>query len=107
MRRWKHGTIPKMEIRIPFPGLDPWLEMFWDDVHQRTMTYIADTLQEQLRDGLRARLRERAFFLKGSSETYIIESVVEIENMKADSALVTAIESLSPANKQSGPGMEK
>ena len=45
-----------MEIRSPFPGMDPWLELFWEDVHQRALTYAADMLQEQLPSGLRARL---------------------------------------------------
>jgi hypothetical protein len=50
-----------MEIRSPFPGMDPWLELFWEDVHQRALTYAADLLQEQLPSGLRARLQERVF----------------------------------------------
>lgn len=50
-----------MEIRSPFPGMDPWLELFWEDVHQRALTYAADMLQEQLPSGLRARLQERVF----------------------------------------------
>jgi hypothetical protein len=50
-----------MEIRSPFPGMDPWLELFWEDVHQRALTYAADSLQEQLPSGLRARLQERVF----------------------------------------------
>jgi hypothetical protein len=43
--------------------MDPWLELFWEDVHQRAMTYAADALQEQLPAGLRARLQERVYVL--------------------------------------------
>jgi hypothetical protein len=50
-----------MEIRSPFPGMDPWLERFWEDTRQRVLTYAADALQEQLPGGLRARLQERVF----------------------------------------------
>src|SRR5215212_9089945 len=50
-----------MQIRSPFPGMDPWMELFWEDVHQRAMTYAADALQETLPGGLRARLQERVF----------------------------------------------
>jgi hypothetical protein len=50
-----------MEIASPFPGMDPWMETFWEDVHQRALTYAADALQEQLPPGLRARLQERVY----------------------------------------------
>jgi len=50
-----------MAIRSPFPGMDPWLELFWEDVHQRALTYAADALQQQLPSGLRARLQERVY----------------------------------------------
>lgn len=41
--------------------MDPWLETFWEDTHQRTLTYAADALQAQLPGGLRAQLQERVF----------------------------------------------
>jgi hypothetical protein len=50
-----------MEISSPFPGMDPWMETFWEDVHHRALTYAADALQEHLPAGLRARLQERVF----------------------------------------------
>jgi hypothetical protein len=37
-----------MSNSSPFPGLDPWLEEFWDDVHTRFMVYAADQIHEQL-----------------------------------------------------------
>lgn len=43
----------------PFPGMDPWLEQHWGDVHQALVTYARDELQEQLPDGLLARMQER------------------------------------------------
>jgi hypothetical protein len=51
----------RMAIKSPFPGMDPWLERRWGDVHQRLVTYAADALQEVLPDDLRARLEERVF----------------------------------------------
>jgi len=50
-----------MASKSPFPGMDPWLERRWGDVHQRLVTYAADALQEVLPDDLRARLEERVF----------------------------------------------
>lgn len=42
----------------PFPGMNPWLEMHWGDLHSRLTTYACDHLQSQLPDGLRARIEE-------------------------------------------------
>jgi len=42
----------------PFPGLDPYLEPFWSNVHTRMMTYIADVLQGQMPAGLWTRVEE-------------------------------------------------
>ncbi len=46
-------------MRSPFPGMDPYLERHWPDVHQRLCTYACDALNEQLGEGLRARMGER------------------------------------------------
>jgi Protein of unknown function (DUF4058) len=45
----------------PFPGMDPYLEQHWGDVHHRLITYASDQLQERLPGGLRARVEERIF----------------------------------------------
>jgi hypothetical protein len=45
----------------PFPGMDPYLEQFWGDVHQSLVTYARDQLQSVLPGDLRARVEERVF----------------------------------------------
>ncbi|MBI3467684.1 MAG: DUF4058 family protein [Planctomycetes bacterium] len=45
----------------PFPGMDPYLEPFWGDVHHRLITYACDQLQGLLPGHLRARVEERVF----------------------------------------------
>src|SRR5882672_3985233 len=45
----------------PFPGMDPYLEKHWGDIHHRLVQYACDQLQEQLPDPLRARVEERVF----------------------------------------------
>ena len=35
-------------MRSPFPGMDPYLEQFWGDVHHRLITYTCDALQRHL-----------------------------------------------------------
>jgi hypothetical protein len=48
-------------MKSPFPGMDPYLERHWGDVHQSAITYIRDWLQPRLPGDLRARTRERVF----------------------------------------------
>src|SRR5262245_23812103 len=43
----------------PFPGMDPYLEPHWGDVHTRLIIYSTDTIQDQLPPELRARVEER------------------------------------------------
>lgn len=42
----------------PFPGMDPYLENHWGDVHTSLTTYARNQLQPQLPTGLRARVEE-------------------------------------------------
>ena len=44
--------------KSPFPGMDPWLESHWGDVHARLTLYACDQLQAQLPEGLLARVEE-------------------------------------------------
>ena len=50
-----------MAIKSPFPGMDPYLEAHWRDVHHRLVTYTSDFLQDGLPQSLRARMEERVF----------------------------------------------
>jgi hypothetical protein len=43
----------------PFPGMDPYLESHWGDVHHALITYARDQIQPRLPRDLRARLVER------------------------------------------------
>ena len=45
----------------PFPGMDPYLEQFWRDIHARLIIYAADQIQARLPADLRARVEERVF----------------------------------------------
>ncbi len=45
----------------PFPGMDPYLESHWGDVHHALIMYSRDQLQDRLPPGLRARIGERVF----------------------------------------------
>src|SRR3954470_9172806 len=43
----------------PFPGMDPYLEYHWGDVHAALITYARDQIQPRLPRDLRARMQER------------------------------------------------
>jgi hypothetical protein len=50
-----------LSVKSPFPGMDPYLEEHWGDVHQAFVTYVRDALQPQLPEHLRARKQERVY----------------------------------------------
>lgn len=52
----------------PFPGMDPYLERFWRDVHARLIIYAADQLQGNLPSDLRARVEERIVVEPGDGD---------------------------------------
>lgn len=45
-------------MKSPFPGMDPYLEAYWGDVHARLIVYACDQLSEQMPGGLRVRVEE-------------------------------------------------
>lgn len=46
-------------MNSPFPGMDPYLEQHWLDIHHRLVTYACDQLQVSLPRDLLARVEER------------------------------------------------
>jgi hypothetical protein len=46
-------------MKSPFPGMDPYLESRWSNVHHTLLTFIKMELQPLLPPGLRARTQER------------------------------------------------
>jgi hypothetical protein len=49
-------------MQSPFPGMDPYLEQHWLDVHAGLIIYARDQLEEQLPGNLIARVEERVVF---------------------------------------------
>ncbi len=43
----------------PFPGMDPYLQRRWGDVHNKLSAFLGEALTPLLPDGLRARTEER------------------------------------------------
>jgi hypothetical protein len=46
-------------MKSPFPGMDPYLEQFWPDIHASLIIYTRDQIEEQLPGNLIARVEER------------------------------------------------
>jgi hypothetical protein len=46
-------------MQSPFPGMDPYLEQHWGDVHHNLITFAQGLLNEHLPSDLRARVEER------------------------------------------------
>jgi hypothetical protein len=45
-------------MKSPFPGMDPYLERYWGDVHASLMVYLRDQINELLPADLQARVEE-------------------------------------------------
>lgn len=45
-------------MKSPFPGMDPYLEQHWGDVHTSLMVYMRDQVNDQLPSDLQARVEE-------------------------------------------------
>lgn len=86
-------------MKSHFPGMDPYLEEHWRDIHHRFLTYACDELQEHLPRDLRARLEERVFvepeFGDGRG-IYPDVRVVEYPCRGDGTALATEIEAAEP-----------
>jgi hypothetical protein len=48
-------------MKSPFPGMDPYLERYWGDVHGRLIVYACDIIQPRLPGNLIARIEQRVF----------------------------------------------
>jgi hypothetical protein len=63
-------------MKSPFPGMDPYLESRWGDVHNKLVTYVAEAIQADLPPELRARSEERV--LLESTHERLAEFVADV-----------------------------
>lgn len=62
-------------MKSPFPGMDPYLERHWGDVHHSLIQYARDALQSRLPDDLRARMDERVYLESEEGQRRIVPDV--------------------------------
>lgn len=126
-----------VRMKSPFPGMDPYLEKYWGDVHSALIIYTRDALQPGLPPDLLARVEERVFVETelGANRRIIPDvhvamalreggtAVAEPEvfevleepiteryleiRMRDGGKVITVIEFLGPANKSGGEGQQK
>jgi hypothetical protein len=119
------------KVGSPFPGMDPYLEAHWRDVHTTMMTYICDHIQDRLPLDLVARIDEsesvdvrvvedfedaamgvQSQSVAVAAPLLVLEEVpqtarhVQILDLSSGERVVTAIEVLSPTNKLTVSGRE-
>ncbi|MGO9600927.1 MAG: DUF4058 family protein [Isosphaeraceae bacterium] len=77
-------------MRSPFPGIDPYLEQFWGDVHHRLITYACDALQSRLPGDLLARMDERVFVepSQGQGRNIVSDVRVVVRGRPSDRGIV-------------------
>jgi len=80
-----------MTMKSPFPGVDPYLEQHWGDIHTSLMVYIRDQIDEQLPNGLQARVEESVCVDVEDSSRWIYPDVRVIEQPESTSAASVAV----------------
>ena len=76
-----------MSIKSPFPGMDPYLERHWRDVHHSLATYARDLLQLRLPSGLLARVEEQRCVESGEGLPRLIDVDVRVFQHRGAAAI--------------------
>lgn len=58
-------------LKSPFPGMDPYLESRWPEVHARLIVYAANQINSQLPDDLQANIEENLAVHEGDNASSI------------------------------------
>ena len=91
---------PLDRVRSPFPGMDPYLEARWPDVHVALNVYVAETLQRALPPALRSRVVNQLMVLDDGRAA--ADPVVMVVDTTARFGLVTVVELLRADHKVPG-----
>src|SRR5258706_7407308 len=97
-------------MKSPFPGMDPYLEQSWRDVHATLVSAARERLNRLLPRDLVAR-SDDCIYMESESERLrsidpeVTEHFLEILEVNGE-RVVTVIEFISPASKVPGPGRD-
>ncbi len=98
-------------MKSQFPGMDPYLEKYWHEVHKRLVIYAGDQLQERLPADLRASIEQRVVLEQGPDlgrticpDVFVIEHPAPISSVQSPSQTAAALEEepliLTPFDEQ-------
>ena len=86
-------------MRSRFPGMDPYLERYWEGVHAKLIGYVADDLAPQLAEDLAARVEERVYIDAGGyplsvrrPDVQVVEDPVPWEMRRSNPAAIATAE---------------
>jgi hypothetical protein len=71
-------------MKSPFPGMDPYLELRWQDVHHRLINYACDLIGSDLPLDLVARVQERAYIEMEEGQIVINPDVQVVEHREIE-----------------------
>jgi hypothetical protein len=125
--KWIFSPTAMISTQNPFPGMNPWLQRKWSDVHTMLIAFIKEVLTPELPSDLAAYAEERIALIADGGELVNCRGDVAItepwrhgippvwtpesdaaavsaterwvEILDTDGRLITVIEVLSPANK--------
>lgn len=86
-------------MKNPFPGMNPFLERRWRDVHASMIVYIRDVIQEQLPSGLTAHVEEDVLIDGVDSDPKLIRPdgyVTETREPRRQTAGESSIQTSTP-----------
>lgn len=71
------GILPRMNTAPtnPFPGMNPYLEAEWADVHPRLLIYASAQLQRELPPGLKARVEQDLLIKEAGAGREVVPDV--------------------------------
>lgn len=81
----------EVAVKGPFPGMDPYLEQHWRDVHSRLVIYACDAMQAHLPAELFARVEERVYVESPANERSIYPDVRVVEHRPGATQSGTAV----------------
>ena len=85
-------------MKSPFPGMDPYLQHHWRDVHTSLVIYARDQLQGRLPTDLVARVEERVYLEKeGEPDRSFYPDVRVVERRKHEGTAETSLDDVALA----------
>ncbi len=92
IQRWQRGEPGRIEVIFssrqvnfkagmpsnPFPGMNPYLQDHWSDVHTALIGFIREALADTLPPDLSARAEERITVLAGEDESYSYRTAIAV-----------------------------